>query len=91
MIFFYGVNVDGGSVNTAISKRLGLKIKKDTPLLVLRHCFNHRLQVAIKDAVSGNLFDKVDVMLRETYHLYKTVLKDYFRSRYFKQYIKKTL
>ena len=49
--FFFGVNVDGGSVNTAIWRGLGLKIKKDTPLLMLSHCFNHRLEVAIKDAV----------------------------------------
>ena len=50
--FIFGVNVYGGSVNAAICRRLGLKIKKDTPLLVLSYCFNHCLELAIKDAVS---------------------------------------
>ena len=45
MGFFFGINVDGGSVNTVICRGLGLKLKKGTPLLVFSLCFNHRLEL----------------------------------------------
>ena len=45
VFFFFGINVDGGSVNTVICRGLGLKLKKGTPLLVFSLCFNHRLEL----------------------------------------------
>ena len=50
-------------------------IKEDVPWLKLVHCFNHCLELATKDAFSGTFFDKIDVMLRKIYYLYKYIPK----------------
>ena len=59
----FTLNVDGVSVNTGIHGGLGVKIKEDVPWLMLIHCFNHRLELAMKDAFSGTLFGKNNIML----------------------------
>ena len=60
----FTLNVDGVSVNTGIHRGLGVKIKEDVPWLMLIHCFNHRLELAMKDAFSGTLFGENNIMLR---------------------------
>ena len=38
---------------------------------MLVHCFNHCLELAIKDVFSETFFDEIDVMLRRIYYFYK--------------------
>nr|XP_047122893.1 zinc finger protein 862-like [Hydra vulgaris] len=45
-----GLNVDGASVNLGIHSGLGALLKLDSPWLQLIYCFNHRLELALKDA-----------------------------------------
>ena len=52
-----GLNVDSANVNTGIHKGLkgiGTKIKKEADWLQLVHCFNHHLELALKDAFSNS-------------------------------------
>ena len=49
-----GLNVDGANVNTGIHKGLGAKIKEEADWLQLVHCFNHCLELALKDAFSNS-------------------------------------
>ena len=46
-------------------------MQADSPWLQVIHCFNHRLELAIKDAFKSNNFNKVDEMLRKFYCLYQ--------------------
>ena len=66
-----GLNVDGASVNTGIHGGLGVLIKEQAPWLQVIHCFNHRLELAIKDAFKNTAFAKIDEMLSELYKLYQ--------------------
>ena len=53
------LKVDGVSVNTGIHRGLGVKIKEDVPWLMLVHCCNHCLELAVRDAFSGTLLMKL--------------------------------
>ena len=72
-----GLNVDGASVNTGILKGLRAKIKKEADWLQLVHCFNHRLELALKDAFSNSAFKAVEEFFNEIYSLYQTSPKIY--------------
>ena len=73
-----GLNVDGASVNTGIHKGLGAKIKEEASWLQVVHCFNHRLELALKDAFLYNSsFNRVEEFLNEIYLLYRTSPKRY--------------
>ena len=67
-----GLNVDGASVDTGIHKSLRAKLKEEADWLQLFHCFNHRLEFALKDAFSNSAFNAVDEFLNEIYSLYQT-------------------
>ena len=45
------LNVDGASVNTGKHKGLAARIKESSPWLNVVHCFNHRLELSINDAL----------------------------------------
>lgn len=47
------LNVDGASVNLGSINGLAAKLRKDSPWLLTIHCFNHRLELAVKDAFKG--------------------------------------
>ena len=66
-----GLNVDGAAVNTGIHGGLGVLIKENSPWVQVIHCFNHRLEFAIKDAFKNTAFTKIDEMLNELYKLYQ--------------------
>ena len=59
----FGLNVDGASTNNGTKRRLGMLIKQNPPWLELFHCFNHRLELALKDVFDNSLFRKIDMML----------------------------
>ena len=86
----FALNVDDASVNTGIHRRLDIKVKEDVPWLMLVHCFNHHLELTVKDNFNiGTFFDEIDVMLRKIYYLTKIVLKDYLSSRNLEAYLTK--
>ena len=71
----HGLNVDGASVNTGVHRGLGAKIRELAPWLTFVHCFNHRLELAVKDTFKGTFFDEIDTMLLKLYYLYKKSAK----------------
>jgi len=66
-----GLNIEGASVNTGIHHGLAAKFHELAPWLVTVHCFNHRVELALKDAFKTTAFDNIDEMLRILYYLYK--------------------
>ena len=72
-----GLNVDGANVNTDTQNGLGAKIKEEADWLQLVHCFNHRLELALKDAFSNSQFKAVEEFLNEIDSLYRTSTKRY--------------
>lgn len=66
-----GLNADGASVNMGIHRGLGAILKKTAPWLEVIHCFNHRVELAIKDAFDHTEFGKIDEMLLKLHYLYK--------------------
>ena len=63
-------------MNTGIHSGLGTRICNElSPWLTLIHCFNHRLELAIKDASKGTFFSEIDTMMLKLYYLYKKSLK----------------
>ena len=67
----HGLNVDGASINTGIRNGLGAKIKEIAPWLTVIHCFNHRLELGVKDAFRESFFSEIDHMLLKFYYLYQ--------------------
>ncbi len=67
----HALNIDGASVNTGIHRGLGARIRELAPWLTVVHCFNHRLELAVKDAFKGTFFNEIDTMLLKLYYLYK--------------------
>ena len=72
-----GRNVDGASVNMGVHAGLGTKIREMAPWPVLVHCFNHRIELAIKDAFDGSSVSKIDQMLGVLHSLYNACPKRY--------------
>ena len=48
-----GINVDGVSVNLGKHQGVAARLKEMAPWLLAVHCFNHRLELAVKDAFTG--------------------------------------
>ena len=55
-----GINVDGASVNLDKRKSVGTLLKEKDPWI---HCFNHRVELALKDVFRTTSFEEVDSML----------------------------
>ena len=65
------INVDGAAINTGIHSGLGVKFKETAPWISVIHCFNHRLELAVKDTFNDTFFKDIDTMLVKLYHLYR--------------------
>ena len=52
-------DADGASVKTGIRRGIGIKIKEDVPWSMLVHCFNHHLELAIKDVFRTTFLTKL--------------------------------
>ena len=50
---------------------LGALMKEESPWLEVIHCFNHRLELAIKDAFTNTAFSAVEEFLNQLYLLYQ--------------------
>ena len=67
-----GLNVDGASVNTGQFTGLGARIKASASWLQVIHCFNHRLELAIKDAFEGvPAYASINEFISKLYYLYQ--------------------
>ena len=65
------MNVDGAAVNTSIHSGLEVKFKETVPWISVIHCFNHHLELAVKDMFDGTFFKYIDTMLVKVYYLYR--------------------
>ena len=63
--------VDGASVNTGIHNGLGAKMKAHAEWLTIIHCFNHNLELAVKDCFDKTFFKEIDNMLLKLFYLYR--------------------
>lgn len=66
-----GLNVDGASVNTGIHRGVGALLKERAPWMQVIHCFNHRVELALKDAFKTTAFSNIDEMLLKLHYLYR--------------------
>ena len=64
------LNIDGAAVTTGIHSGLGVKFKESATWISLVHCFNHRLEVEVKDTFDNTFFKDTDTMLLKLYYLY---------------------
>ena len=63
--------VDGAAVNLGVRHGLAALLQEDMPWLVEIHCFNHRLELGVKDAFAKTNIDEISTMLENLYYVYK--------------------
>lgn len=57
----YGINVDGASVNLGKHRGVAKRLKEIGPWLFAVQCFNHRLELVVKDTFTGiKAFEDID-------------------------------
>lgn len=66
---------DGASVNMGSRAGVATLLKEDVPWLIVVHCFNHLLELAVKDAFKGTAVESVVDMLNVIYSLYERSAK----------------
>ena len=64
-----GGATDGAAVNIGEQNGARGKMLQDYPWLVWSWCFAHRLELACKDAITGNTFKEIEDMLLRLYYL----------------------
>ena len=65
-----GFGADGASVNMGRKKGVAARLRVDKPWLVTVHCFNHRLELAVKDAFAGSYYTELFKIFTQIYYLY---------------------
>ena len=64
--------MDGASVNLGKHQGVAARLKEMAPWLLVVQCFNHRLELAVKDAFTGlKAFEDIEEMLMKLYYLYQ--------------------
>ena len=67
-----GLNLDGASVNMGKYNGLNVLVRDEAPWSEVVHCFNHRLELAIKDAfIQSTFYLNINEVLSELYWLYQ--------------------
>ena len=71
----FGIGTDGAAINVA---RAGLKglIEEKLPWIFWSWCMVHRLELAIRDAFKGTMFDLIGEMLLRLYLIYENSSKN---------------
>ena len=64
------LNVNGASVNTGVHGGFCVNMQESAPWINVIHCFNHRLELAVKDTFDKSFFKEVDNMLSKLFYLY---------------------
>ena len=70
-----GFLTDGAAVNLGQKKGVAAQLKQGSPWLVAIHCFNHRLELAMKDAFNNTYVEDVNEMLMRIYYVYRNSTK----------------
>ena len=77
-----GLNLDGASVNMGKDSGLNVLVRNEAPWVEVVHCFNHRLELAIKDAFNESVFySNIDEMLSKLYWFYQKMSKKTNRTK----------
>lgn len=66
-----GFAADGASVNRGEKDGVIGILKSQQPWVIYVWCVAHRLELALKDALQGTVFDDVDEVLLRLYYLYE--------------------
>ena len=67
-------------MNVGKHKGVGTQLKEKAPWLQVIHCFNHRVELALKDAFKNTQFEKIEEMLLKLYYLYQKSSKGELRE-----------
>ena len=65
-----GFGADGAAVNLGRNTEVATRLQNDRPWLVRVHCFNHRLELAVKDAFADTYYDDITRIYNQIYALY---------------------
>ena len=76
-----GLNTDGAGFNMGPLNGLGKFVKDSALWLQSVHCFNHRIELALKDAFDKSPFGDIGNMLMKQYYLYEKSPKLYRESK----------
>ena len=67
-----GINLNRASVNMGRNHGIATILKESLPWLEVVHCFNHRLELALRDTFKDiKSFQMIDQMLMKIYYLYQ--------------------
>ena len=58
-----GFGADGTSVNMGNREGVIAILRKELPWIIFNWCLSHRLELAVKEALNGTMFDVIDEML----------------------------
>ena len=59
---------DGASVNMGNREGVIAILRKELPWIIFNWCLSHRLELAVKEALNGTMFDVIDEMLLNIYY-----------------------
>ena len=66
-----GFGADGASLNRGNKEGIIAMLSEEMPWIIFNWCLSHRLELAVKEALAGTMFDVIDEMLLRIYYLYK--------------------
>ena len=66
-----GFGADSASVNMGNREGVIAILRKELPWIIFNWCLSHRLELAVKEALNGTMFDVIDEMLLNIYYLYE--------------------
>ena len=64
---------DGASTNIGHKQRVSTLLKQKSPRLIAVHCFNYRLELAMKNALDKTFMDDIVNLLNGLYVIYNQV------------------
>ena len=64
-----GFGADGAAVNFGRNTGVATRLQNDRPWLVRVHCFNHRLELAVKDAFADTYYNDITRIYNQIYAL----------------------
>ena len=66
-----GAATDGAAVNIGEQNSMRARLQRSLPWMFWTWCFAHGLELACHDALSSDLFKRIDSMLVRLYYLYE--------------------
>lgn len=68
--YMVGFGADGASVNMGLMQGVAAKLRKDQPWILSVHCFNHHLELAVRNVLKNTYFEEVITIITQLYYLY---------------------